>query len=172
LLFFSLHLFPSTERPLEDATEFLPVNFKPPATSNGGGMRGAVENILQPHASDPAASGDFRSGEKVDRVSIEPYHETFVVSLQESRPITFHRFFWPFWHLDVNGAEINSRPDSIGRAIAILPAGHYTANWQLKRTPLECAGLWISGIAWAGVLLFWGIGIVRMRVKKKQTISS
>ncbi|HEX5317448.1 MAG TPA: hypothetical protein VFX22_12435, partial [Candidatus Kapabacteria bacterium] len=75
------------------------------------------------------------------------------------------RFYWPFWHLYENGREISSHPDSLGRAVAVLPARNYTAVWRLERTPLEIAGRWISGVAWCGVLIFWGIGLVRRRVR-------
>ncbi len=75
----------------------------------------------------------------------------------------FIDFTGPFGILYANGGEIPSRPDSIGRATAVLPTGHYTAVWRLERTPLEYWGIWISGIAWIGVLLFGGIGLVRWR---------
>jgi hypothetical protein len=78
--------------------------------------------------------------------------ETFLVSLQTPRVATFHRFQWPAWHLYVNDRRINSIPDSMGRATAILPAGSYIATWQLERTPLEQGGLWISGITLVGMV--------------------
>jgi hypothetical protein len=96
--------------------------------------------------------------------------EAFKVTFNTAHVVSFHRFYWPYWHLYINGTEIPSQPDSSGRATAVLPAGHYTADWRLERTPIETAGLWISGVAWSGVAIFWGIGLIRRRVRKKQPI--
>lgn len=165
LVVFSFHIFSPFVRAPEDPTEYLPIYFNPSVSPENGGMRGAVERTLRPHASDSAVLGNLQMGEKVEGVVREPYHEKYDVTLKTPRPVTFHRFYWPFWHLYASGNEVYSRPDSIGRATATFPSGHYTAVWQLERTPLEIAGLWISGISWVGVLVFLGIGLVRRRVR-------
>jgi uncharacterized membrane protein len=128
---------------------------------------GDVEAVSDSYRWEPGARSDLRSGEAIRKISSTVYNEEFETVLLTPHAITFHRFYWPFWHLYANGVEINSRPDSIGRATAELPTGHYTAIWRLERTPLERAGLWISGIAWSGVVIFSGIGLIRQRVRKK-----
>jgi hypothetical protein len=90
-----------------------------------------------------------------------------VVSLRQSHTVTFHRFYWPYWHLYGDGNEIPTRPDSIGRATAMLPAGQYAATWELERTPLERDGLWISGITAAGIFLFFAASYGKKRIRKR-----
>jgi hypothetical protein len=128
-----------------------------------------IQSTFDSHQKDQAALTNLQQGESLRKISSTPYEDEFETGFLTSHTVTFHRFYWPYWHLYVSGREIPSRPDSIGRAIAILPAGHYSATWQLERTPLECAGLWISGISWSGVLMFWGIGLIRRRVTSKRT---
>ncbi len=165
LVVFNVHVFSHFESPLEDAPEFLPIFFNPSHVSNGGTMQETIDQTLQPHASDPVVLGDFTLGERVERTMARPYHETLSMMLEAPRTITFHRFYWPYWHLYANGKELHSRPDSIGRATAMLPAGHYAATWQLQRTPLECAGLWISGLTAGGILLLGAVGYIRQKRK-------
>ncbi len=169
LVVFSLHIFHPFERPLEDATEYLPIYFNPSIYANDD--RTAVERALAPHKDDAPALGDLSSNENIQRATNAPYLETYAVSFRAPQPIVFHRFYWPFWHLYIGDYEIPSHPDTLGRAVATLPAGTYTATWKLERTPLETAGLWISGVGWVGVLLFYGIGLVRKRVRKRVTSS-
>jgi hypothetical protein len=92
--------------------------------------------------------------------------QEYILNARRPMRVTFHRFYWPAWHLYASDREIISHPDSLGLTTAVLPAGNYTATWQLERTPLERAGLWISGIAWAGLILMWGIGLGHRRFKK------
>jgi hypothetical protein len=129
----------------------------------------ALTNNLdtKPHSPlrDVLASTDLQWGEQFRTIPSTPYSDTFQMAFQTNHSLTFHRFYWPFWHLYANGREISSHPDSLGRAVAVLPAGNYTVVWRLERTPLEIAGRWISGVAWCGVLIFLGIGLVRRRVR-------
>ncbi|GEM_PF-1533813 len=171
LVVFSMHIFAPFERPLEDATEYLPIYFNPPVPEHGGGIREAVDRMIGPHASDSAAIGIFSNTESIRSTLEAPYLEEFKVMFEKSDAVTFHRFYWPFWHLYVNGSEIPSRPDSLGRATATLPAGRYRATWKLERTPLETAGLWISGFAWSGIIVYGGIGFVRNRVRRKDRLT-
>ncbi len=158
LVVLNMHLYPHFNVPLEDAQEYRPVYTV---------SRPLFVHSIAPHASDSAAIGNFLPDEGVKFLHRTPKTEALLATIIAPRQVTFHRFYWPFWHLYANGSEISSRPDSIGRATAVLPVGSYTAVWRLERTPLECWGIWISGIAWIGVLLFWGIGLVRWRVRKK-----
>ena len=126
-----------------------------------------IQQIVDSHQWDQNALTNFQKAETIKYVSNAPYEDEFEAGFLTPHAITFHRFYWPYWHLYVNGSEITSHPDSIGRAVAELPAGHYAAIWRLERTPLERAGLWISGTACSGVLIFSGIGLIQMRVRKK-----
>jgi hypothetical protein len=119
----------------------------------------------------PIIINGVQPNETLQSVRSVAQEEVYNVTFNTAHVVSFHRFYWPYWHLYADGSEIPSYPDSLGRAAAVLPSGHYTANWRLERTPLETAGLWISGIAWTGMILFWGIGLIRLRVRKKKTIS-
>ncbi len=116
-------------------------------------------------------SPELTAQEYCTRTSFGPTTETYNMLLLTAHIATFHRFQWPAWHLFVNNNEILSRPDSFGRAQATLPEGHYTLKWQLEKTPLEISGLWISGIAWIGLILMWGIGLGFRRFKKEPPVS-
>jgi hypothetical protein len=146
------------DRPPEEDLAYAPASL---ISSNN------IQSVINAHRSDPDAESDLQAQEEIRIVSNTFYDEKFETVLLTPHIVTFHRFYWPYWHLYANGSEIPSHSDSIGRATALLPSGRYIAEWRLERTPLQRAGFWISGIAWAGVILFWGIGIVRMRVKKK-----
>ena len=180
LITFSLHLFAHSSRPLEDAIEYRPINSMPndnfikrlpPNQAVFFPVSVEMNRIYSPHEQDSPAIADYQDREQVLRTISKASLEEYQVRLTGSRMVTFHRFYWPAWHLYVNDQEIPSHPDSIGRAAANLPAGHYTATWKLERTPLETAGLWISGITWIGVLIFVGIGLIHSRVKKKDTLA-
>jgi hypothetical protein len=164
LIVFNLHIYSHFTAPPEDSPEYRPV-----FTVALDGFKQTMER----HAADPLTSfANVQSNEGLQLDAKLPTSQVFDVTIDTQKTVTFHQFYWPFWHLYANHREIPSHPDSIGRAVAVLPAGHYTATWQLERTPLEYAGLWISGITWSGVLIFWGIGLVRQRVKKKIPIPS
>ena len=157
LILFNLHIFPHVEFKGTDPTEYLPV-YTIHAQKQGYGQ-------IEAHQDDPVLITKLESGEHLQSQRNTPKLEIVTAKLNAPHLVTFHRFYWPFWHLYANGHEIPSRPDSLGRAAVTLPAGNYTATWQLERTPLETAGLWISGISWACVLFFFGIGFVRKRVR-------
>jgi hypothetical protein len=167
LVVFNLHFFPHFQRQLEDPLEYLPVHtFSPNIAIDPIQQLDSIARILQPHEKDAAAIADIQGGEYIHPQIVQPQAERLEVQFNNSHLVTFHRFVWPAWHLYANGNEIANQPDSIGRATALLPAGHYTIEWNLERMPLETAGLWISGISWTGILLLSGIGLVRRRVKR------
>lgn len=116
----------------------------------------------------PIVTGS-RDGESVIIPIVNgPNREEYSVNFGSPSTVTFHRFYWPAWRLYTNGREILSRPDSLGRAVANFPAGQYRAVWQLERSPLEDAGIWISGIAWAGLAAVSGISLARRYVKGRR----
>jgi hypothetical protein len=105
-----------------------------------------------------------------------PDREVYAVSFRKKATVAFHRFYWPAWHLYVddqsstaNDSEIISRPDSIGRAEAILPQGHYMVVWKLEKTPLERAGMWISGLTLSGIALASGFDLLRRHSNRRRT---
>ncbi len=130
------------------------------------------------HAGDSVLEGakdgiEFATGRGYIRpITEKPDREDDSVSSSSAGLVTFHRFYWPAWHLYANGRELKTSPDSIlGLARAELPAGDYEMTWKLERTPLETAGLLISGMAWGGVLLTVGIGLAQRRVTLKGSSS-
>jgi hypothetical protein len=184
LALFSYHVYPHFTRPLEDATEYLPVSFSFAKDSvrqlervSGNGINSkfsaaskfdAIARTLQPHENEASAiTNIIIPGEYIHLQNLQPRSEKLEVQFKDSHFVTFHRFIWPGWHLYANGKEISSQPDSIGRVTATLPKGHYTIDWQLEYMPLETAGLWISGVSWSSILVFLGIGFMRGRVKAK-----
>ncbi len=154
------HLYPHFSRPLEDAMEYRPMT---------AGWRADFERRMPAHRNDPAAMANFQSGEFVERVEAPANVEVFNASLTAPTLVIFHRFYWPYWCLFVNGQKIPTMPDSLGRATATLTAGHYLAKWELERAPLERAGLWIFGVTVTGLLILSGIGLIRQRVRKKRS---
>jgi hypothetical protein len=71
---------------------------------------------------------------------------------------TFHQFFWPAWHLTVDGKDISTQPDSLGRATALLPSPSLH-HWELRRSAAEEAGLFASSMTLL-VLSVWGISTI------------
>ncbi len=159
LVVFNLHLYSHGNGPGGDPTEYLPI-YTIHAQKLG-------YQELKVHAFDPMVLTDLKAGERIEFDTLEPTSQDIIASLNYPHTVTFHRFYWPYWHLYINGNEIPSRPDSIGRAIAILPAGNHTATWQLERSPLERDGLWVSGISGVSVLLFLAGSSLKKRVGKR-----
>ena len=195
LLVFSLHFFAHTSRPLEDPLEYRPI-YSAPNDEFISRLPGRdadfvpvideMTRIYAPHKTDLSALCDsLGDRERIVRTISKPYSEEFQVSLRSPRKVTFHRFFWPAWHLylddrsstvgdpsSTGGREIISRPDSIGRAASILPKGEYTLRWQLEKMPLELSGLWISGISWGMALIALGAAIINGHGKRDELISA
>ena len=96
----------------------------------------------------------------------QPTSQLIDVNLTGAHRVTFHRFYWPMWHLFVQNAALRTWPDSIGRTVADLPGGHYQATWKLEKSWQERAGYWISGLALI-VCAVMGIGLLRSRVRVK-----
>ena len=157
LIIFNLHLYSHGNGPGGDPTEYLPI-YTIHAQTVG-------YQTLKEHASDPEILTDLQTNERIELVAPNPTSQNVIASLNNAHLVTFHRFYWPFWHLYVNGNEIPSHPDSIGRATAILPAGTYTATWQLERSPLEREGLWISVFSAAGILILVSIRYFRQTLR-------
>ena len=164
LIVLHVHLSTHQKTRASDPPEYVPIY----TLKNHDTLEAVFSNLKN---MDPIVRTSGGGANSISLRNNDPEREEYTVNFETETTVTFHRFFWPAWHLYASDREIPSCPDSIGRAIAVLPVGRYNAEWRLERTPLECAGFWISGIAWAGMIMFWGIGIVRMRVKKKQTIS-
>jgi hypothetical protein len=152
LVTFHVHLYQHFERPSGVATEYL---------TNNAVSRDSVVSTMKRHENDAPALAVLFENERLELTGQSPTSDTLDVSLHSPRRIAYHRFYWPAWHLYVNGQELGNWPDSIGRATAYLPAGTYQAHWELERSPLELAGLWVSGLAATGII---GIAVVwRMR---------
>jgi hypothetical protein len=84
---------------------------------------------------------------------------------------TFHQFYWPYWHLLDGSREIITRPDSIGRVVTSFDVSRDELHWVLEKSPLERAGLWVSGIAW-GVLLFFAMPMLLIQhVRRKEHLT-
>lgn len=180
LLVFSLHFFPHTSRPLEDPLEYRPIYSAPNdefikrlpgQNADFVAVIDEMTRIYAPHKSDLHAVAVLHDSEHITCTTSQPDFEAFDVRLLSPRQATFHRFFWPAWHVYVNSSELISRPDTIGRATATLPPGRYTLRWQLEKTPLELSGLWISGISWILVLLTLGTAFIHEHRNTAKTIT-
>jgi hypothetical protein len=160
LVIFNLHLYSHGNGPGGDPTEYLPI-YTIHAQKVGF-------QVLREHASDSSILSDFQNDEHIEVGKPNPTSQNIIMSLNRIHLVTFHRFYWPYWHFYVNGNETPSHPDSIGRAAAMLPAGHYTATWQLERSPVEQTGIWISALTVAGIIL-WGVrGRHRLKIRDRR----
>jgi hypothetical protein len=181
MILFSLHLGGHLDRPPEDAAEYRPIAFFPnqynyadpqnpsPTRLGGGDLLDTLARVLSPHRNDPYLLMQKGSAIDVEWITDTPYRKEFNIGVQDPQLVTLHQFYWPAGHLYSDNTEILTRPDTLGRATANLPVGNHKLRWQLERTPLERAGLWISGLAWIGMIAGSGIGLVRKRVNRKRT---
>ena len=148
LVTFNLHLNAHSDPTVNDALEYRPIYTLPRARF--------IESIGQ-HAADPLCISEFSPGEFVRLLNRGPVSLRFEANLQKPHLVIFRQFFWPDWHLYVDGKEQPARPDSIGRAIAALPQGVSTLQWQWEQGQLECAGIWISCSTILLLVIMWGI---------------
>jgi hypothetical protein len=170
LVLFNLHIASHFDRAPEEASEYRPA-YVLPSPKDPFNLFDTLATLYGPHRNDSPIFNRTSSIEHISLMDAKPDVMTYNALLESAKTITFHRFLWPTWHLRRNGTEIPTLRDSLGRAIATLPSGHYTFRWQLERTPLETAGFWISGFAWCGVIITSGIGLVRTRVRRKRATS-
>ncbi len=161
LVVFHLHFYKHFERSPDVATEYL--------TTSGVSRYSIVETMAR-HKNDAAALATLSPNESVVLWDKYPTFERFNFILDSSREVTFHRFYWPAWHLYVNGTAITTRPDSLGRAVASMPAGDYVATWRLEASPLERAGMGISEISFVGIFAVGGVEFFRSRRRGKKVI--
>jgi hypothetical protein len=168
MIVFSFHIFAHTTRPPEDPLEYRPIYSAPNDTfidrlpeknADFVPVIDEMTRVYAPHELDSPAVASLLEGERIITTKSRPYCEDFDVMLHGQREVTFHRFYWPTWHLYENEHQIISHPDTIGRAVATLPEGNYTLRWHLEKTPLELCGLWVSGIIWSMVLISFGIDL-------------
>jgi len=68
-------------------------------------------------------------------------------SLDSSRTIVAHSFYWPYWQCLVDGNNIHCYPANDGRLLVDLPRGKYRAVITMKRSEAEIVGSWISIVA-------------------------
>ncbi len=113
LVIFNLHLYSHGNGPGGDPTEYLPI-YTIHAQTVGF-------QALRKHAFDSLTLSDVQNDERIEVDKPNPTSQNVTTDLNRAHLVTFHRFYWPYWHLFVNGNEIHSNPDSIGRATAILP---------------------------------------------------
>jgi hypothetical protein len=155
LVVFNLHVFSHTEGPGGDPTEYLPIYTLPVQ------KQGIAE--LERHADEPRFIATLQGNEHLDLVRAEPTSSEIDAQLTQARCIVFHRFFWPAWHLYSDGIELPSKPDSMGRATAWIPAGHHTLRWKLEMFPMERAGRWVTGATIFLLVSILGINFFRHR---------
>jgi hypothetical protein len=152
LLVTNFHLFSHVIRPIEDATEYRPIH-SPERTK--------LSSTLAPLALSPSFSAVLSSHDTVSLISYTPITQSYNIRLSKPLTLTFHRFWWPYWHLMTANRELSCQYDSVGRVTSVLPAGQYVIQWELHPTPIEQAGLWVSKIS-VGLLLVC-FGYIRYR---------
>ena len=158
LVILNVHVFHHIEIPVTDPSEYLPVY----VPTNG---RDEL-TVLEKPTMDSDIRLDLGIQEYAKLITRSPHEEQYAINLQATHAAVFHRFYWPHWHLYINGTEVPSHPDSLGRAVAIIPSGNYTAVWKLERTSVETAGLWISGLTAAGMFC---VGFFQFRPPKRNS---
>jgi len=132
--------------------------------------RDAFEAMTREHADDPIAFiSSSQPGDSIQRRTATGTNQNLDVRLASARMVTFHQLYWPPWRLSVGDKELQTTPDSIGRALATLPSGHYTAHWYLEVTPIERLGRWISGLTLLGLVLISVASFARSRRKNVVT---
>ncbi len=103
--------------------------------------------------------------ERIQLLSRKPEEIVWRVTLSQPRRILLHLFYWPQWHLRVNGTLIHGFPSPDGRYTAVLPSGSYEARLTLDRHPSEIAGLEASGIS---LILLFGITLTLVIYQRRK----
>ncbi len=158
-----LHIHPSKHfdgRPNFDAPEYASVFTKFVVSAT-------LEDLVDRHASEPELLpwGNITPSESFLAHPRLATSQTLDLNFTQPHRVTFHRSYWPAWHLYVPDSQLKVWPDSIGRMVADLPSGKYTAEWRLQKSWQERAGYWISGLTLLGMMLCSGIGRYRRGVK-------
>ncbi len=160
LVVFNLHIFQHSTINYGDPTEYRPIHSL---------SRDSCVQVMKSHELDPPALASLQSSEYIRETAQTDQSESFDANLSAPRLVTFHRFEWPAWHLVAADREIATRPDSIGRATAVVPAGEYRMEWRLERSPMERAGLWTSFLGWTS-LIVTRMGFFARRIFRKRSL--
>ena len=81
---------------------------------------------------------------------------TFNAQLSRETPVRFRQFYWPYWQAFRGSDTITLQPDALGFATALLPAGSYELRLVLIRSPYEKAGIIVSYIGAALLIVLLG----------------
>jgi hypothetical protein len=158
LVVFNLHAFHHADIGYGDPTEYRPVYSV---------ARDDAVRVMKSHERDPQAMASLQTGEYLNLQLQADRSQILDANLSAPHRVTFHRFEWPAWKLFARDREVATQPDSIGRATALLPAGQYTARWELRRAPIERAGVWTAFFGWASLILAGAVYLVRRILPKR-----
>ncbi len=96
---------------------------------------------------------------------IDPFRYRIISSLDTTRTVTLHQFYWEEWKLEnESGKEMVTVPDSTGKTTMTLPAGHHTYFYYLHVSQAEIYGEILSGI---GAFTFLIVIAIQFRLKKR-----
>ena len=152
LVLFNIHVFSHSQALPHDPAEYLPIYTVSEDSLSQIRNREHVPPVL----------ASFQAGEQIRLQRHGSTFDVFDVTTYQPLVATFHRFYWPQWHLYANSIEIPSKPDALGEAQALVPAGHYRLSWELEPTPMEQAGRWVSLITIGLVMAAAGVNRIRI----------
>jgi hypothetical protein len=153
----NVHLSQHSEPALTDATEYRPIYTLP---------RPAFLASFKDHFNDPLFTTSLNADEYLKPDGDYPTSNRLMANFKVPHLVSFHRFYWPNWHLYLNGHEQRTWPDSIGRATTIITPGVSTVEWRLEPSQLEHAGIWISATTMTIIAVVLGAIFVRGRSHK------
>ncbi len=130
-----------------------------------------VIGIAKRRISDPPAIllGLTNPGDSITLFSKKSTQWSFSVQLQQPVPVRFHEWYWPYWKLYKDSAEIPLSPDPNGFATAELPAGHYSIALQLEKSEIESVGCATSIAGCSLLALLLTLSGYRSTTKRRDT---
>ncbi len=135
-----------------DPPEYLPLTTRPAVV--------AMETLFLPHVLDSfiEAVPPLLGGESMRLAARTPRQSVVTADLSSPHDLVIHQFSWPTWTGRVDGRAIAIAADSIGRVSIPLGLGKHILSLNLETSPIETAGMWISGASFSLLLLFGLLG--------------
>ena len=105
---------------------------------------------------------DPSPGVTVEDVRVRSSAWDLAVQADQPVTLTLYLFYYPRWEATVDGRPVGLQPQAeTGYAQLAVPAGQHQVALRYGGTPVESAGLAISGLTLLGLLSAWGVSLAR-----------
>jgi hypothetical protein len=114
-----------------------------------------MDSVMQPYRAMPEANAqDLSNSESFEIMNHSAYRDSLLVRFDRPHTVVFHRFYWQQWKVRIDGGDVETMPDSVGRLVIRVPSGRHEIALELATSLSEKIGMWTSIVTLAGLIAF------------------